>query len=287
MTSRLGVSAQKPPFRATAAYFHVVASVYRNFGAAMRISWPWLLVYALTQTLAVLFNPDVLVIFSGNGPAVLELSSSAWWALSLLMLISMLAFSSLAVNWHRLLLLDEEAEGLERLRLDGIVWRYLGNAAILILTLVPVAIVAMSMGLFVSLLVFLPGENGLASFLLAFAIALLPVVSVLVILQRLMMKLPAIALGRTDYGFGAAWDDSKGHVFRLAGFVLMVMGTTYGLGLLASACFAFLAAMLGGDGVLGPLVGSFGQLAINWIGWIIGLNAITTLYGILAEGRAV
>lgn len=285
MGSQLGISAQKPPFRATAAFFHVVASVYRNFGAALRISWPWMLVYAVAQTLAVLFHRDILAILSGDGPAALGASSSAWWAFALLICISMLAFSSLAVSWHRLLLLDEEAEGPERLRLDGLVWRYLGNAALIILTLAPVAIIAMTVGLSISVAVLSPAENGLASFLLALTIALLPVAAVLVVLQRLMIKLPAIALGRTDYGFRNAWDDSKGHVLRLAGFVLMVLGASYGLGLLASAPFTLLAATLGTDGLLGPLLGSFWQLAINWIGWIVGLNAITTLYGIFAEGR--
>jgi len=29
------------------------------------------------------------------------------------------------------------------------------------------------------------------------------------------------------------------------------------------------------------------QLLINWLGWIVGINALTTLYGIFAEGREV
>lgn len=54
------------------------------------------------------------------------MTSSAWGTVALLLGISMLAFSSLSVSWHRLLLLDDEAEGVDRLRIDGIVWRYLG-----------------------------------------------------------------------------------------------------------------------------------------------------------------
>ncbi|WP_146256122.1 hypothetical protein [Aestuariivirga litoralis] len=286
MRAGSGTTEQRPRFRAIPAFAHVVVAIYRNFGAALRMSWPWMLVYAGVQTLALLFQPDVLVVLSGDGPAALRMTSSGWWTVALLMGISMLAFSSLAVNWHRLLLLDEEAEGVERLRLDGLLWRYLGNTALLILTLVPVAVIAMIAGLSISFSVFGSG-NGMGSFLLAFGIALLPVAVVLVVLERLMIKLPAIAIGRSDYGFGAAWDDSRGEFLSLAGFVLMVLGTTYGLGLLASVPFTLLSAVLGTHGGLGPLIGSLWQLAINWIGWIIGLNAITTLYGILAEGREV
>lgn len=277
---------QKPLFRATAAFGHVVASVYRNFGAALRMSWPWMLVYAVMQALAVLFQPDVLAVLSGDGPAVLRMTSSVWGTVALLLGISTLAFSSLAVNWHRLLLLDDEAEGVDRLRIDGIVWRYLGNMALLILALSPVFVIAMVTGLSIAFSVFGP-ENGMGSFLLAFAISLLPAAGVLVILQRLMIKLPAIAIGRNDYGFGDAWDDSRGAFLRIAGFVLMVLGTTYGLGLLASVPFTLLSAVLGTQGVLGPLIGSLWQLAINWIAWIVGLNAITTLYGMFVEGREV
>jgi hypothetical protein len=130
-------------------------------------------------------------------------------------------------------------------------------------------------------------EGGASSFVLAVVIALLPVLVVLVTLQRLMIKLPAIALGRKDFGFGEAWADSKGNVLRLAGFVLMVMGSSYGIGFLASAPLTLLAGDLGNGGLLGQLLGTSWQLAINWIGWIIGVNAITILSGVFVEGRMV
>jgi len=42
------------------------------------------------------------------------------------------------VNWHRYILLDEVPHGMERLRLDATVWRYVGNILLIALILGPV-----------------------------------------------------------------------------------------------------------------------------------------------------
>ena len=284
----MGEVGRSPEFRATVAFGYVLASAYRNFGPAIRMSWPWMAVYAALLTLAVTFFPGVAQILSGNTTDPLVNAPATWLVMVLLLFVSALAFSSLAVNWHRFMLVGDEAEGLERLRIDGTVWRYLGNLSLLLLVFLPAGLIVMSIGLAASGTMLGFGEQGGASsFVLAVVIALLPVLVILVTLQRLMIKLPAIALGRRDFGFGEAWADSKGNVFRLAGFVLMVMGSSYGIGFLASAPLTLLAGGLGNGGLLVQLLGTSWQLAVNWIGWIIGINAITVLYAVFAEGRSV
>ena len=284
----MGEAGRSPEFRATVAFGYVLASVCRNLGAAIRMSWPWMAVYAALQALAVTFFPGVAQILSGNTTDPLVNAPATLLVMVLLLSVSTLAFSSLAVNWHRFMLVGDEAEGLERLRIDGTVWRYLGNLSLLLLVLVPAVLIVMFIGLAASgAMLGFGEEGGASSFVLAVVIALLPILVILVTLQRLMIKLPAIALGRRDFGFGEAWADSKGNVFRLAGFVLMVMGSSYGIGFLASATLTLLAGGLGNGGLLGQLLGTSWQLAVNWIGWIIGINAITVLYAVFAEGRSV
>ena len=253
-------------------------------------------VYTVLQALAVAFYPGVAVMLSGDAPDLLPSPPAQWWVFVLLQCFSALPFCSLAVNWHRFMLVGDEAEGLVRLRIDATVWRYLGNVSLLVLLIMPAIGVVIFVGVKASsAAIEVAADVAVSSFILSFLIMLLPVLVAmwlpilvgLVIMQRLMIKLPAIALDRRDYGFGDAWADSKGSSLRLAGFILMAMASTYVIGFLASAPLTLLAGGLGSGEILAQLLRASGHLAINWIGWIIAINAITTLYGVFVEGRSI
>src|SRR4051812_46214338 len=102
------------------AFRHALASVRDNTGMAFRLAWPW---YAIVIPLTLL----------------LYLISSDLWATLLAALIALLSSSSIAVNWNRYILLDEVPQGRDLVRLDALVFNYLGNM-ILIMAAVLLAI---------------------------------------------------------------------------------------------------------------------------------------------------
>ena len=122
--------------------------------------------------------------------------------LLLLGAVSVLAFSSIAVSWHRYILRDEVPQGWQRLRLDGTVWRYIGNVILSFLAMFAVVFAgAIPLGALVFVLG--PRDGGGATLLVvAFVIALMCVA--MVIFYRLSIKLPAVALERQDFHFNIA-----------------------------------------------------------------------------------
>ena len=136
-----------------------------------------------------------------------------------LAIASIVAYCSIAVNWHRYVLLDEVAEGWQRLRIDSLMWRYIGNAILVGLILLGGTIVA-SLGLSIV------GWGMGATFGEAALIALAPGVVALyayaiVSAYRLAVKLPAVALGRNDFRMGDAWRATAGNFWRILGLVLL------------------------------------------------------------------
>lgn len=277
-------------FRVTTALGLVLRSLFYNIGPAIRMTWPWMAIYAVVQAVVVVSFPATAAILSGRNPDLQETSFSTWIAFMFLMGVSCVAFSSAAVNWHRFILLGEEAAGAERLRLDGTVFRYLGNLFLSILIVVPVFAVT----LVVAVLAAVPAVTccfptsdplnvAAPSLVIGSIAALVP----LVVMQRLVVKLPAIALVRRDYTFGNAWRDSSGHNLRLAGFVAMIMVVTFGIGWFANMPLNRMSIALGSQSPIGLAMGAFWQVVINCIGWVISINAITILYGIFAGGREI
>lgn len=269
-------------FRAIPAVGHVLGTVARNIGPAIRMSWPWLAIYAIVQGIGLLLFPDLQKVFAGGDNALENAESGTGIMFLTLLVLSTLAFSSLAVNWHRFMLLGEEAEGGERLRIDGLVFRYIGNAflggliggGLSLLAIIPVMILGFAWW----------RELGIVIIASLFAIVYL---GMLVVLQRLFLKLPAIALERDDYGFGSAWADSGGNNLRIAGFIVLLSIILLIALVVLGVPLAFLMIAQGEPSTTSSVLGWTFQLVLNWLGWIVGINALTTLYGIFAEGREV
>ena len=80
---------------------HAIGSVRNNLVYAFRISWPWYALMAPVVIILILLGNHV----AGGDPetirgraVLIELSKT---------LITLIAFASIAVNWHRYILLDE------------------------------------------------------------------------------------------------------------------------------------------------------------------------------------
>lgn len=248
---------------------HAIASVRNNIAFAFRISWPW---YAILVP-ANIAASFIVSSLQGNNP---EPSSPAAFVVYLaLLVISLLAFASIAVNWHRYILLDEVPRANEIFRMDDKVWRYFGNIILIVLIMIAA-----------SLLVTVP-VFALATFVDALSVpAILLFIAgmffIATMFFRLSVKLPAVALGSTDFGLAHAWAASQGNTLPL--FLIALFEFAVALAfivLLLLVTFIFSQASL----TLAVVVSSILQVAFNWIFTIFGITVLTSLYGFFVENR--
>ncbi|WP_119392096.1 hypothetical protein [Taklimakanibacter lacteus] len=248
---------------------HAIRSVRNNIGYAFRISWPWYAVMAPVVIILVLLanytaggNPE-----TGSGMTILiDLFRT---------LITLVAFASIAVNWHRYILLDEVPQGSQVLRLDDKTWRYFGNMLLLFLILFGVGVV---IGAPIGFIAALSGAVETVPVLVALLVA--PVAGVMAL--RFGVKFPAIALGRRDFSMKHAWAATKGNnlpVFLIVLFELVVAVAA----ILLSALLAYLLSLV--STALGVVITVIVGLVINWVFTIFSITVLTSLYGFFVENR--
>jgi hypothetical protein len=246
---------------------HAVNSVRNNIAYAFRISWPW---YAVLVPLS-------FAMFGLAGLFALGTSSMSPFFLAFLVLalVSLVAFASIAVNWHRYILLDEMPKGREVFRLDDKTWRYFGNLLLILLILVGACLLVM-----LPLSILAASTNAAEFSVVLIALIILPIAGILSL--RLSVKLPAIALGRRDFLLKDAWSVTQANILPLFfialfqivfffGFVLVMLLLQYTIGTASPAIW--------------DIVGTVLQMAVNWIFTIFGITILTSLYGFFVENR--
>jgi hypothetical protein len=241
---------------------HTLNSTFSYGKQAMRIALPWLAIITVIN-IAVMIAGGGFADGAGTtltlGTAVRELLLGA---------ISLVAASSIAVNWHRYILRDEMPTSLQQvLRLDAPVWHYAG------FTLLNIA------------LVMLP-----AIILLAINMSLAPAVPIAaiavfiagIVLLRLSLVLPAKALGIQDFGLSQAMAASQDNMLQLAGLMLVnaaiIIGVLLGFGLLLMAVMALPAPV-------NMLLAAVISLAVNAVITIYSVSLLSSLYGFFVERR--
>lgn len=252
-----------------AAFGHVLRSTLNNIGFAWHLSWPWLLVILPLNLIASIYG-----IKENLTP---EESSGAAVAITLVIgLLSTFAFASIAVGWHRYILLDEVPRGWARLRADNTVWRYFGNTLLIFLILfggmIPVVVVATLIG-------WAMGEAGAIILVPALVAAGLFAIGAF---YRLSVKLPAIALGRQDFFMRDAWAATRDNMWKLIGLSLLFFISVIVLAVLIGAA-SWLLAKTGVNFLLFVSIGV--QVVFNWIVTIMGVTLLTSLYGFFVEKR--
>jgi hypothetical protein len=259
-----------------AAFKHVWATVFNNVGAAFRLSWPWLLVMAATMAL---FFAGLISRHGGLGPA--KAGGKDIFLFLIVGTVFMLAFASIAVNWHRFVLLDEMPKGMAVLRINSQVWRYIGNAFLIGLIVgLPFLIVG-------SVLMYplnaMLGQSFLGlPMIFGGLVFFAAVLAVNVIVNRLAIKLPAIALGRRDYGLEKAWNDSTGNFLPIAGYLVMLYLSVFIPQKLLEWVSTNMADSLG---MLGAIQVVIVSVLVQWFALIVGISGLTSLYGFFAEKR--
>jgi hypothetical protein len=257
---------------------HAIRSTTDNIGFAFHISWPWMLMLLPLNVATNLYL--VLNRLENAGEPNPAMLGKYFEVAAPLLLASIIAYASIAVNWHRYVLRDEIPRGWQRLRIDSLTWRYIGNFILIFLVLVACAIpVALAFALIGFLANALFGGEMATVLLVPLALALYAFAFVGV--YRLSIKLPAVALGRSDFSMGDAWRATKGNSWRLLGililFVLCIL-------LIAAGMFA-ITYLFGLLGTVGLSLAVAIQVMVNWVATILGVTLLTSLYGFFVEGR--
>lgn len=248
---------------------HAIRSVRNNIAYAFRISWPWYTVVLLASLCASVLLETLTGgdLENNPGPAV-----PIYIVLGLINLVS---FASIAVNWHRYILLDEVPRGSELFRMDDKTWRYLGNLILIMLIMIGIVI-----AILVPVFVLAAFSESLR--FLGFIGVLVGYGFAVIVLYRLSVKLPAIALGRRDFRMRDAWAvtrDNKLSIF----FVALLQ---FLLALLILVAFVLVVfGLTSANAMLGLAVGTVAQVVIGWILSIFGVTILTSLYGFFVEGR--
>jgi hypothetical protein len=191
------------------------ATVARNLGQLVRISWLWLLIMLPVYAAQHLLDREVS---EREGVAGALIDVAALVAMLAAIVIELLFLASIAVAWHRLILRQQRVTAPAYLRLDRTVWLYLIYSLLLtLLVLVPVAVSLALIGLSeVAARVVGDLVVSLGLSLLGGSVVLLgSILLLLLVVPRLSLVLPAVALEQ-ELSLREAWRASRTNALRLA-----------------------------------------------------------------------
>lgn len=237
---------------------HTLNSVLNYRAAAVRIALPWIVIITAINFAIALATGGFQ---ASNDP--LQLTPGSTLREILLLAVSLLGGSSIAINWHLYILRDQVPESMAGiLRLDGPVWRYASYTLLsFAVLLLPVLV------------------------LMAIDKTLLPAIAALflgVIVLRLSLALPAIALGRSDFGFRDALAATQGQMLPL--FALLFVN----FALVLAVVLVFVLALALATALPVPLnfiLASAVALTLNLAGAIYSVSLLSSLYGYYVEHR--
>ena len=241
---------------------HALNAVIHFHNAGIRLGLPWVLIIATISAVDHSYSgaPD-----PGEGGIGMMLLRPMDLVIAA---ISLVVFSSIAVNWHRYILLDEITAAEKIMRLDRPVWNYAGRTlTIMLITLVPLVIFST---------VFIAAIPGL-SLLLA-----VPFFVAGIFIMRMSVALPALALERKDFGIGAALQLTQGNNLQFAALLalnaLVLLATFLVIGVVLSIVGAI---NLTAAKVLTLLL----SVPVNLFLSLFSVSLLSSLYGFFVEKR--
>ncbi len=254
------------------AFRHALTSTLKNLPFAFHVSWPWMAIMLPVQAITAFY---IVSNFPNFDPKTAD-EAQRWQILSANFpagLLSLLASSSIAVNWHRYILLDEVPQGWQRFRLDAVALRYFGNIILLSLMIGLAAIVP---SVAVTTLSYLIHPIVLVLFV--------PIILAMIAYTiRYSVKMPAIALDLNDFKFRDALQATQGNNKQVLGLILLVSLVALGVSLF-SALISYPFSLMGNN--LGFLIALAIQFSMNWAMTILSVTMLTSLYGFFVEDRA-
>lgn len=187
-------------------------------------------------------------------------------------LVSVFAFSWVAVVWHRFILLEEypnAVPAVNGLPIFTYIWRSFVLGLILMIAAIPVMMLAFP------LIGILGGSSASPEqFSVSFLVVMFLVGSVMsFVWLRLAIVLPGVAIGAA-MTFKQGWAETA-----------PLAGAIFGAGVIIVAFNLIVGALLGPLFGEGTIVGLVVGLAVQWFTLMVGASMLTTLYGHLIEGR--
>jgi hypothetical protein len=207
---------QKLPVFST--FFYILRLAVGNFGMALRMCWPWLLIVIPVYVAFSVWlsdHPFPSVFSDGSEFAALFL-----WIIGISLLVGV-ALSSFAVTWHRHVILGETVTGLRALNVGAKTWRYLLN--VIGITF----IVAFCMGIPVMFII-APLSQALFNgsyFVWGVVISLWVVAYLLAsaFSTRMLIKVVGIAVGDPNASISDALESSSDNMSRIIGLNVLLL----------------------------------------------------------------
>jgi hypothetical protein len=206
-----------------------IAAVFRHFFFALGLALSWLVLLLPLGALA------WFLALRNGVPDIKALPPAAMAGLALLAAGVVLASLSIAVNWHRRVLLGEKPRGLQWVRLDRVMWRYAGGFLLILIVLGVYA--GAAFGVSVLAAPALEPQLGPAAKPLGMALAILLGLSALFTFYRLLSWLAALAVQDSDYTLKAAWTATRKNRLAYLGFTFWLIFTLGVAGAIGAGAF--------------------------------------------------
>lgn len=208
-----------------------IAAAFRHFFFGLGLVLSWL----------VLLSPLIVLAwfaaFRNGPPDWAAPGGGAIAALAALGVGVFIASISIAVNWHRRLLLQELPRRLAWVRLDGVMWRYLLGFLMILIVLGLYA--GAAFGITTLAAPALEPQIGMGAKWVGILIAVLLGLSALFTFYRLSSWLVGIAVDDSDYSLRAAWRATRKNRFAYLGFTFwLIFSLAIAGGIGAGAFFA-------------------------------------------------
>ncbi len=253
-------------------FSQAVNQIYSNFGMAIRLSAViWVGIFAISISLTYLItgrfpNEGLMAEFAEANTSGFVWSWNKFHAFLAMMIVYFVGVTSIAVSWHRFILLDETSSSL----LPNWIWNRTKRYIIMSLK---IGFVIVAVGfLFWLIIVFIASFGILKSNYLLIGLGFMVAMVSSYLWLRISLALPSAALG-VDHNLGNSWDltqSIKGALWVLL-IILMVLGILLGDGLrlvTANKTVLYVVSFL-----------------TEWIVLMVGVGVLTVLYGHLVEKR--
>ena len=249
-----------------------ISNVFRHFFFGLRMAILW----------AILLSPLMLLVwyaaFRDGPPDFKALKPEAMAALAALGVGVILATISVAVNWHRRIVLGETPRRFGWVRLDGVVWRYLFGFIFVL------AVLAIMAGAAAAAVLMLPGvlepKVGAAAKPIGIALAVLLGLSALFTWYRLSTWLPAIATRDQDYSLKTAWRITRKNRTAFLSFTFWLLFSLAIAGAIGAGAF-FGQQMLANPYATAAFFGLAGLL--GWMALFLVTTVATSHYCYFAD----
>lgn len=254
-------------------FLHALRMIIGNFGAAVRISMPLVIVAVVLawMSVSVAGRPDATPMPDGGMSVPFESLSAGFGATFLVvMILAVVAFLWTAVAWHRFTLLEESPGALLPPWHGGAVWAYFVAGVVITLLMILVGIVIGFVGGF---LVALLAHAGGSQTIMAVVFGVVVYVPIVIVSYRISPILPAAAIDR-KIGVGDAWRATGGANGALFVLALVTVAVSMAAGAPVTAL----------ERIAMPLA-LIWQALVNWFTLLMGISILTTLYGYFVEKR--